>query len=438
MNLEARRARLLDHESAILSPFGTPVYVFWEDDIRENYRRLRRALDDGYPDSAIHFAVKANYNPGVLSVLRDEGCRAEVYAGGELTAALEAGFEPADLLLTGMNRRPADVERALECGVERFLVDNATELERLIEVAEAVDPEVRPRVLIRGNPAMEVPTHPEVATATRETKFGLDIESGRAMAVAERAAESPAVALSGVQLHIGSQIRGVEPYAVAARAMCGFAADIRDELGVEIDVLDLGGGFPVPYDEAVPDVEAIVDRIAETVREATDDADLPAPTLFLEPGRRLVGNAGTLLATVGVVKETPYRTFAVLDAGTNAVSSYWPYPIYALADGKATETYHVAGPLCYSGDVIAEDVSLPRLERGDVLAVDRIGAYSLGSASHTNGQPKPPVVLCRSTGDVDVIRAPETHADVISRASVPEDLRRAPTRAAAKSTEDGR
>ena len=132
MDIEARRARLLDRQASVLEPFETPVFVFFEEDIRANYRTLRGALDDHYPDSAIHFAVKANYNPGVLSVLRSEGCRAEVYASGELSAALEAGFDPSELLLTGMNRRSADVERALEVGVEHLLVDNATELERLI------------------------------------------------------------------------------------------------------------------------------------------------------------------------------------------------------------------------------------------------------------------------------------------------------------------
>ncbi|WP_290812136.1 diaminopimelate decarboxylase [Halovivax sp.] len=421
MDIEARRARLRDRRAAVLEPFETPVFVFFEEDIRANYRTLRGALDDHYPDSAIHFAVKANYNPGVLSILRSEGCRAEVYASGELSAALEAGFDPSELLLTGMNRRSADVERALEVGVEHLLVDNATELERLIDTAEATG--TTPKVLVRGNPAMEVPTHPEVATATRETKFGLDIESGRAMAVAERTVASDAVELAGVQLHIGSQIRSVEPYAVAAREMLSFAAEIRDDLGVEIDVLDLGGGFPVPYDEPVPPATEIVETIATTVRERVAAHALSHPTLFLEPGRRLVGNAGTLLGTVGVVKETPYASFAVLDVGTNAVSSYWPYPVYAVADGEPDRTYDVAGPLCYTGDVLSEDVALPELAAGDVIAIDRVGAYSLGSASHTNAQPKPPVVLAREDGGVDVIRRPETPADVLEKAEVPDDLR---------------
>lgn len=422
MNLDQRRARLLENESALLAPHGSPVYAFYEDDIRRNYRTLRGALDEHYPDSTIHFAVKANYNPAILSILRDEGCHAEVYARGELSAARTAGYDPSDLLLTGMNRRSADIERALESGVGHVLVDNAAELERLVSVVRELEVETRPRVLIRCNPSMKVPTHPEVATATLETKFGLDIDSGRAMAVTETAVNADEIDVAGIQLHIGSQIKSADPYGVAAREMCAFAAEIRDELGVEIDVLDLGGGFPVPYDEDVPDPEEIVEEIATTVKNSLSAADGPLPTLFLEPGRRLVGNAGTLLSRVGVLKETPYATFAVMDAGTNTVSSYWPYPMYALSDAEPTETYDVAGPLCYSGDVLAEDVSLPPLERGDVVAVDRIGAYSLGSASHTNAQPKPPIVLLRSNGDVDTIRRPETVEDVVGNARRPADL----------------
>ncbi|UPW02108.1 diaminopimelate decarboxylase [Halorussus gelatinilyticus] len=421
MDLAARKARLLDHRDALFEAFDTPLYAFFEEDLRRNYREVRAALDDHYPDSTIHFAVKANYNLGVLSVLRDEGCHAEAYARCELTATQAAGFDPEDVLLTGMNRPVEDVERALDLGVERFLVDNEQELAKIREATDRTGTEAE--VLIRGNPAMEVPTHPEVATATRESKFGLDIESGRALAVAEDAVEAQGVELVGVQLHVGSQIRGVEPYEVAAREMLSFAADVRDATGVEIDVLDLGGGFPVPYDEEVPDTETIVASMADAVRSAAADRDLAEPTLCVEPGRRLVGNAGALLAEVGVVKETPHASFAVLDAGTNAVSSYWPYPIYALSEADPTEEYHVAGPLCYTGDVIQEDVALPELDRGDVLVVDRIGAYSLGSASHTNAEPKPPVALVRESGDVESIRARETCEDVLGNDRIPDDLR---------------
>jgi diaminopimelate decarboxylase len=420
MDLSARRSRLLDRADELFDRFDTPLYVFWEADLRENYRTVRAALDDHYPDSTVHFAVKANYNLGVLSVLRDAGCHAEAYARCELSATRAAGFDSGEILLTGMNRPPEDLERALDLGVEDLLVDNATELEKVRDAAAETG--THPQVLIRGNPAMEVPTHPEIATATRESKFGLDIESGRALAVAADAVAADELSLAGVQLHVGSQIRGVEPYEVAARELLGFAAEIREETGVEIDVLDLGGGFPVPYDEAVPDTERIVAAMADAVRTAASDHDLSEPELFVEPGRRLVGNAGTLLAEVGVLKETPHSTFAVLDAGTNAVSSHWPYPIYAVSDAESTTEYDVAGPLCYTGDVIQEGVALPELERGDVLAIDRIGAYSLGSASHTNAEPKPPVALVRESAEVELIRAGESCADVLGDDQVPEDL----------------
>lgn len=420
MEIPARRRRLCEHAPALVDEYGSPLYVFFESDLRENYRTLRRTLDDYYPDSTVHFATKANYNLGVLSVLRDAGCHAEAYARCELSAIQAAGFDAGDVLLTGMNRRQADVERALGLGVERLLVDNATELERVTAAARATGTE--PDVLVRANPAMDVPTHPEVATATRETKFGLDVESGRAMAVARKTADAERVSLIGVQLHLGSQIRDPEPYAIAADALCSFAADVRNELGAELEILDMGGGFPVPYDESVPETATIVETLATAIREACGEYGLARPHLFLEPGRRLVGNAGTLLSTVGVVKETPYANFAVLDAGTNTVSSYWPYPIYALPDRDGERAYHVAGPLCYSGDVIQEDVSLPPLERGDLVAVDRIGAYSLGSASHTNAEPKPPVVLVREDGVPDLIREGETCDDILENDRISNDL----------------
>ncbi len=431
MDLISRRDRIADRGPELLDEYGSPLYVYYESDLRENYRTLRNALDDHYPDSHVHFAVKACFEPGVLSVLRDAGCGAEAYANCELTAALDVGFDPGEILLTGMNRQPEDLERALSAGVGRFLVDNATELAKVADAADATGTEAS--VLVRANPAMEVPTHPGVATATRESKFGLDVESGRAMAVAREAAATEGVSLDGVQLHIGSQIKGIEPYGVAARETMTFAAEIRDELGIEIDVLDLGGGFPVPYDEDVPNSTDIIAHMADAVKTAAEGHGLPEPTLYLEPGRRLVGNAATLLATVGVVKETPHAEFAVLDAGTNAVSSYWPYPIYALhGEGdpvtasdptpEGFREYHVAGPLCYTGDVLREDAPLPPLDRGDVIAVDRIGAYSLGSASNTNAEPKPPVVLIRENDEATVIREGESCSDVFGRSTVPDDL----------------
>jgi diaminopimelate decarboxylase len=414
-----RRPFVADRANDLVEQFGSPLYVFDEARLRESYRSLRAALDDHYPDSRIHYAVKANYNLGVLSVLRDAGAAAEAFASCERSAALEAGFDPSDVLLTGQNRTQESVEAALNAGVDRLLVDNETELERVTAAAAATG--TRPGVLVRANPAMELPTHPDIATATRESKFGLDVESGRALAVARRAADAEAVHLDGVQLHVGSQITAAEPYAVAARSMVEFAAAIRDETGVEIGVLDLGGGFPVAYDDAVPAAEDVLETLADAVRAACDAHDLAEPRLLIEPGRRLVAEAGALLTTVGVVKNTPHADFAILDAGSNLVG-HWPYPIYAAEDAPADRRYHVAGPLCYSGDVLAEDVDLPELSRGDVVVVDRVGAYALSGASNTNATPRPAAVLLDGYGDPHVVRERETCADVTRHDAVPGHL----------------
>jgi diaminopimelate decarboxylase len=414
-----RRPFVADHAADLVEQFGSPLYVFDETRLRESYRTLRSALDDHYPDSRIHYAVKANYNLGVLSVLRDVGAAVEAFASCERTAALEAGFAPDDVLLTGQNRAAESLEAALNAGVERLLVDNETELEKVAAAAAATG--TRPGVLLRVNPAMEVPTDPDIATATRESKFGLDIASGRAMQVARRAADAEAVRLDGVQLHVGSQITAAEPYAVAARAMIEFAAAIRDETGVGIDVLDVGGGFPIAYDEAVPATEDVLELLGDAIRGACDAHGLAAPRLLIEPGRRLVAEAGTLLATVGVVKSTPHAAFAILDAGSHLVG-HWPYPIHAARDAPADRRYHVAGPLCYSGDVFAEDVELPAMERGDVVVVDRVGAYALSGASNTNATPRPAAVLLDAYGDPHLVRERETCADVTRHDVVPAHL----------------
>jgi diaminopimelate decarboxylase len=417
---DAARLEFLAGRTDLLDEHGSPLFVLDEAELRRNYHDVRSALDDHYPESTIHFAAKASYNLGVLSVLRDEGCGVEAYARCEFAACDRAGFDPADVLLTGMNRRREDLTRALERGVEFVLVDNATELDRVADAAERAA--ARPSVLVRANPSMEVPTNPAIATATRESKFGLDVESGRAMAVAESAAADPRVALAGIQLHVGSQIRGTEPYAVAAEEMMAFAAAIREETGVTVDVLDLGGGFPVAYDESVPATDDIVATMGAAVRDAAESHDLPRPHLFLEPGRRLVASASTLLSTVGVIKETPYATFAVLDAGSNLVNTHWPHPVRALTAEGPEREYDLAGPLCYTGDVLREGVSLPELSAGDVVALDRVGAYSLASASQTNAQPRPGAVMWRTDGSVDVIQERETCEDVLRSHRVPADL----------------
>lgn len=405
---------------SLVAAHGSPLFVLDEEELRQNYRDLRTALDDYYPDSTVHFAAKANYNLAVLSVLRDAGCSAEAYARCELTACSRAGFDPADILLTGMNRRREDIRNALDAGVKYLLVDNADELGRVIDAATGMS--VQPRVLVRTNPSMDVPTHPEIATATHESKFGLDVASGQAMDVARAAATSDQIELAGMQLHIGSQIRSAEPYAVAAREMMAFAAEVRAETGTNIDVLDLGGGFPVAYDESVPETDDVLATLSQAIRDAADTHDIPEPHLFLEPGRRLVASAMTLVTTVGSLKETPYATFAVLDAGTNLVSSHWPHPVQALTAEGPNRKYDIAGPLCFTGDVHRESVTLPELSTGDLLALNRVGAYSISEASHTNADPKPGVVMRRTDGSVDVVRERESCADIFGRDNLPTDL----------------
>lgn len=410
-SVENRAGRLVEHADDVLSAVGTPAIVFFEADLRESYGRLRRALDEHYPYSTVHVAVKANFTPAILSAFADEGAHAEAYAGCEIEAAARAGFEPDEILVTGMNRDDQRVRDALRSGTRRFLVDNHSELRALASIAEEVGTQAE--VMLRVNPELEIPTHPDIATGTRDSKFGMSVSTGAAMDAVRRTVESDAVVFHGLQCHLGSQIESVAPYREATRGLLAFAGDLKRETGATVDALDLGGGFPVEYDDPVPPIEEYVSVVADTIAETCAELGIDEPALYLEPGRYLLAPSGTLLGEVGVLKETPERTFAVLDAGTNTVLTRQSIPIYAPYNGGPTEEYDVVGPLCHSGDVFAESVELSRLAEGDVVALDRVGAYTIGRETNMNGVPMPPIVLVESDGDHRVVRERQTCADVI-------------------------
>lgn len=406
-----RRKRLTEQAGRVLADVGTPVLVFFEADMRESYDRLRTALDDQYPESSVYVAVKANFLPDVLGLFSEWGARAEAFANCEIEAAMRAGFDPGDVLVTGMNWDADRIDRALASGVDTFLVDNRSDLATLRSVT--VEADRRCDVLLRVNPELDVPTHPDIATGTPGSKFGMELSGGDVMAAARTVAGDDHLRLHGLQTHLGSQIDGPTPYQTATRALVELAADVERETGVAVDTIDVGGGFPVTYDEQVPPIEEYVSVIAETVRSACTDFGIDPPELCLEPGRYLFAPSGALLCSVGLLKETSSATYAVLDTGKNTVLAQQSVPIYApFTDGPSRE-YSVAGPLCYSGDVFADGVLLPELDPGDVVALDRVGAYAIGRETHFNGMPMVPVVVVDADGGYEVVRERETCVDVL-------------------------
>jgi diaminopimelate decarboxylase len=377
--------------------FGTPVYVVAEDDLRSQARTFTEALrrlHDG-PGEVV-FASKAFPCTAVLRVFAEEGLGCDVASGGELHLALRAGFDPARLYLHGNAKSDAELEMALEAGVGTVVIDNEQDAERLNGGGVG-----GPRILIRVVPGVDADTHEHILTGQAGSKFGMTPEAARALA--ER------IEVAGLHMHIGSQLRSLDPYrrAVAALARVG-----------DFEVYDLGGGLGVPY---LPgdDVLAPADWVTGVVAAA--HAELGADrSLVLEPGRALVANAGVTLYRVETVK--PGAAGEQIVAVDGGMSDNLRPMLYgaaydaALADriGARGSACTVVGKHCESGDVLVRDVELPGPRPGDILVTPATGAYGHAMANNYNGVPRPPVIFC-SGGDARVVVRRETYEDLSDR-----------------------
>ncbi len=376
--------------------FGTPAYVVAEDDLRARARTFADTLarvHDG-PGEVV-YASKAFPCTAVLRVFAEEGLGCDVASGGELHLALRAGFDPGRLYLHGNAKSETELRAAVEAGVGTVVLDNEQDAERLDALGGS------PRILLRVVPGVDADTHEHILTGQAGSKFGMPPDAARALA--ER------IDVAGLHMHIGSQLRSLEPYrrAIAALARVG-----------EFDVYDLGGGLAVPYlpDDPSLDAEAWVTGMVEAAH-----AELgPGKSLVLEPGRALVANAGVTLYSVESVK--PGLAGERIVAVNGGMSDNLRPMLYgagydaAVADrmGAGDDLCTVVGKHCESGDVLVRDVRLPDPRPGDVLVTPVTGAYGHAMANNYNGVPRPPVIFC-SGGDARVVVRRETYEDLHGR-----------------------
>ncbi|NOZ59542.1 MAG: diaminopimelate decarboxylase [Euryarchaeota archaeon] len=404
--------------------YGTPLYVYDEQRIRQRYREFRDAFA-GYGDVLVCYACKANTSLAVLSILRHEGAGADIVSEGELYLALKAGFQAEKIIFTGNNKSDRELERAVEAGVVINL-DSLHELERLIEIVEAQKAEAK--VSFRVNPEVSPETHPHLATGLRESKFGIHEEL--VLKAYERALSCSRLDVAGIHMHIGSQITKVEPYVEATRRLFDIMGRLRRELNLELEFADLGGGVGIRYSAEQPYITPaqLAEALLPVIEEKLAEHSLPRPRLLFEPGRYIVGDAGVLLARVYTIKATPYKKFIGCDAGFNLLlrpAMYGAYHEVVVANraGEApAEEVTVAGNLCESGDLLAKDRSLPRIEKGDVLAFLDAGAYGFVMASQYNSRPRCAEVLV-NRGRAELIRYAEDFEDLAAKQLVPERLK---------------
>jgi diaminopimelate decarboxylase len=405
---------------ALAHEYGTPLYVYDEDELRARTREYRAA----FGDDAVSYAGKAFLCLAMAQLVAEEGLHLDVATGGELHVATRAGFPPARVVFHGNNKSDAELRTALEVGVGRIVADSFDELDRIEGLVAQGLP--TPRVLVRVTPGVEAHTHEYIATGADDSKFGFAVANGAAREAALRVAKSDALEFAGFHCHIGSQILVLESFAVAAAIVTNLAAEVARDAPTAVAEINLGGGLGVPYtadDADAPSIAEFARVVRDAYAAACRDASLaPAPMLTIEAGRSIAGPSGFTLYTVGTIKEIPgVRTYVAVDGGMsdNPRPATYGAAYEACLPARATAARPlvatVAGKHCEQGDLLVRDAHLPAdVAIGDVLATPVTGAYGSSMASNYNLMPRPPVVFVRD-GAARVVVRRETFDDLVAR-----------------------
>ena len=412
--LENRNGKLyFDGVSAkeLAEKFDTPLYVISETRIRENYKRLYNALSRNYQKIRIYYAAKANSNLSVLKILETEGAHLDAVRPGEVFMALTTGYPPERMLFTGTSVRNDELKFLADSNVT-VNVDSLSQLDRLLKLAV-------PNVLsVRVNPEIGAGHHSHVITAGKDSKFGLWEED---TLKAYKTAKKAGVKRFGIHMHVGSGVLDAEPFVLALDKLLSVAKKVHDKTKVEFEFVDMGGGLGVPYkpDEAELDLTLFSDKLLSLFKSRISKYGLGEPFFCVEPGRYLVGDASVLLTAVNTMKTTPFKKFVGVDAGFNTLirptmyGSYHHVLVVNKLGSPEKETYDVVGPICESGDALARDRRLPKIEEGDLLAVLNAGAYGFAMSSQYNARPRAAEVLVKN-GKCTLVREREQLDDLMS------------------------
>ncbi len=397
--------------SDLAEKFDTPLYVISEKRIRQNYNRLREAFEGNYRKTRICYAAKANSNLVVLKILLSEGAYIDAVSPGEVFTALKAGFPPERIMFTGTNVRNDELKFLIDSEVN-LNIDSLSQLDRLLKLTV-------PKFLsVRVNPEVGAGHHNHVITAGKNSKFGL--WETDAIEAYTRAKES-GVDRFGIHMHIGSGVLDSEPYLLALDKLFSITKKVHDKLGVRFEFIDIGGGIGVPYRPGEDELNLAVfaQKVISLFKSKIAEQDLGEPVFCIEPGRYLVSDASILLTSVNTVKITPQKKFVGVDAGFNTLvrpamyGSYHHILVTNKLEEPEEELYDVVGPICESGDALAKDRKLPKIQEGDLLAVLNAGAYGFSMSSQYNSRPRAAEVLVKD-GRCELVRQREKLEDLLS------------------------
>jgi diaminopimelate decarboxylase len=392
--------------------FGTPLYVYSQGHITGQYGDLHKALRS--LDHLICFAVKANSNLAVLRALAEAGTGFDIVSGGELYRVVQAGGDPRKCVFSGVGKTRDEIEYALKLGIYSFNVESEPELRRISEVARRMGR--RAPIAVRVNPGVDSDTHHYISTGKHESKFGISLRE--ALDVYRQAARLDGIEIRGVQMHIGSQITKTAPFVLAIRKLLQLIEQVRGIAPRTLQSFDMGGGLGIRYCEEQPPTAV------EFARAVMPHLKAMGLRILLEPGRFIAGNGGVLVTRVVHIKRTPVKRFVIVDAAMNDLirpSLYGSYheiiPVAAKA-ARRKITADVVGPVCESGDFLAQERRLAAVGENALLAVMSAGAYGMVMASNYNARPRPAEVMVKGNR-YELVRRRESVKDLISGETIP-------------------
>lgn len=409
----------------LAAEFGTPLYVFDGLTLRARAEEVQNAVHAAGGTASAVFAAKALSIPAIISLLSAYGLGIDVVSGGELHVALLSGVDPARITFHGSNKSRAELRSAIDAGVGLIVIDNLYEISLLGELD--LKPDVPQSVLIRLNPGIDVHTHGKIATGIIDSKFGFPLWTDDAAVAVARVLETPGLELVGYHCHLGSQLFDLDAPLIAVNKMMQFAGEMRREHGVLPRIISPGGGMGISYsgDRSAADIGSWIAGTVAEVKRLGGELGFPVPQVIFEPGRYLVGQAGVAVYEVGSAKSiNGVREYVSVDGGM--ADNIRP----ALYDAKYTadlasrrpsddlRTVTIAGKYCESGDVLIQDIDLPPLVPGDLLALAAAGAYCIPLASNYNMAPRPAVVLVEDE-TVTLIRRRESFDDLLATSLMP-------------------
>jgi diaminopimelate decarboxylase len=404
---------------ALAKEFGTPLYLFDEADLRNTCREFKTEFGKRYPDTIVAYSPKAFIAKAMLKLVEEEGLDLDIVSGGELGYARAVGFPMDRIRFPGNNKSSDELKMAVKYGIGHIIVDNLPELNMLIKIAGRK----KTPVLLRLNPGVDPHAHEYNTTGIIDSKFGLPRTTWDEAAETALAAKN--LEVDGLHCHIGSGLFEAAPYLKALEVMLEYASEIKKKYNFTTKILSIGGGFGAYYvpEKVPPAIGAFAEAIVKELKNQCRRLNLAPPRLIVEPGRKIVAQAGVTLYTVGVIKEIPgIRTYVSIDGG---MSDNIRQPMYGdfarqealianRASAKDTDKVTISGKLCESGDILIKEIMLPQLKTGDILAVAGSGAYAVPMQSNYNAMLRPAIVFVKD-GKARLVRRRETLTDLMRR-----------------------